>query len=204
MLPPRVAKLRVVFISAIYSASLDAANLVMVYYVSSPVSFLHAIAECVDGYVDACNCFKTTDLVSSNQRSICALVWLPYTPVAGREHSIQLFHRNASRKAWLLSSIHDIRLSSINRWNRTSHHFDVKIACRKVGSLPSSRRYRRRKWWAVTVDCCARCLGQRRRTTWLCSCAFVRISKSYSCSSHCASGLWEHVDIWPQATRSKC
>ena len=37
MLPPRIAKLRVVFISAIYSGTLDAAYLVMVYYVGASI-----------------------------------------------------------------------------------------------------------------------------------------------------------------------
>ena len=37
MLPPRIAKLRVVFISAIYSGTLDAAYLIMVYYASASI-----------------------------------------------------------------------------------------------------------------------------------------------------------------------
>lgn len=46
MLPPRIAKLRVIYVSAIYSATLDAAYLVMVYYVSASVPPAPATYDC--------------------------------------------------------------------------------------------------------------------------------------------------------------
>ena len=106
MLPPRIAKLGVVYISTIYSGTLDSAYMVMVYYVSNSISIDKLTATNNPlrraSLGDKRLIRKASTLVPSNQRRLCASFWIPYSPSVSCLHHLQLFRRRIGWQNWLL------------------------------------------------------------------------------------------------------